>query len=276
VPGALIGVWSETFSDIWVPLAEDDAAPADLFCELYRELSKALATPPSIEELADIIDDPLSSRETFEQTLGGDLAGERALVTFVESAQEVLEDIGGDPLANRYFNLLAAFVNKFSLRYDLRRPALLCPTLPGIFDSLVGDLRTFTDSDPNLNSRMKAYEEALRDLRYGCTSSRIETCIGKQIMLLEALSAGSLGVTGGTLADHCDQLTSWPHAAARDSLKKLYGFTSDYSGIRHGSNPVGRLREIDMRDLLAISILLAGFTPYLTDEIDAEVIYRRK
>ena len=44
---------------------------------------------------------------------------------------------GGDQaLSNRYFNLLSGFIDKFSLRYDLRRPCMLCPTLPGLFASL--------------------------------------------------------------------------------------------------------------------------------------------
>ena len=49
-------------------------------------------------------------------------------------------ELVGDELSNRYFNLLAGFIDKFSLGYDLRRPCTLCPTLPGVFASLVRDL----------------------------------------------------------------------------------------------------------------------------------------
>lgn len=34
------------------------------------------------------------------------------------------------------------------------------------------------------------------------------------------------------------------------------------------------LRAVDMRDLVAMSILLAGFTPYLSNGLDADVVYR--
>jgi len=51
---------------------------------------------------------------------------------------------------NRYFNLLAVFIDKFSLRYDLRRPCTLCPTLPGVFASLVRDLRVLMSQDAHL------------------------------------------------------------------------------------------------------------------------------
>jgi hypothetical protein len=274
--GEFIQVWSETWREIWEDLAIQDAAPNDLFCELYRELSVALKATPSAQELADIVDDPVRSKEAFENPVVDKLCGERGLVTFLESAHATLDDLGGDLLSNHYFNLLNAFIDKFSLRYDLRRPCTLCPTLPGVFASLVDDLRNRASEDSHLDTLMKEFEEAVRDLRYGCSDGRIKTCIGKQFNLLEAMGAGCPGVTKKTLGDMCDQLGSWPHATIRESLKKLYGFASDYPGIRHGTDAKGALRTVDMRDLVAMCILLAGFTPYLTDQLDADVVYRGK
>ncbi|SRR5258708_5580086 len=271
--GEFIGVWSETWREIWHELAKNKAAPADLFCELYRELAAVLKTQPTVEKLADIIDSPDQSYEAFGQTLPEDLVGERGIVVFLENAHAILDDLGGDALSNLYFNLLEKFIHKFSLRYDLRRPCALCPTVQGMFSSLVHDLREMTSQDPHLHARMKEFEEAVRDLRYGCSDGRITTCIGKQFMLLEAMAAICPGVTKKTLGEMSDQLGSWPHATIRESLKKLYGFASDYPGIRHGTSPKGAIRGIDMRDMVAISILLAGFTPYLVDQFNAEIIY---
>jgi len=272
--GEFIGVWSETWREIWDSLASHEAAPPDLFCELFRELATVQKLRPSVEVLAGIIDDPVQSKEAFEKTRIEDLSGERGLVAFLENAHPILDDLGSDPLANHYFNLLATFIDKFSLRYDLRRPCTLCPTLPGVFASLVHDLRTVTSQDVHLDSLMKEFEDAVRDLRYGCTDGRIKTCIGKQFMLLEALGAACPGVTKVTLGDMCDQLGSWPHAAIRESLKKLYGFASDYPGIRHGTSAKGAIRNVEMRDMVAMCILLAGFTPYLSDQLNADVMYR--
>ena len=58
------------------------------------------------------------------------------------------------------------------------------------------------------------------------------------------------------------------------AMKDLYGFTSDYPGIRHGGTPANALRAVDMRDLVAMLILLAGFTPYLSNSLDADLMYR--
>jgi hypothetical protein len=97
--------------------------------------------------------------------------------------------------------------------------------------------------------------------------------MSKQFMLLEALGATSPEVTTNTLGSMCDELNGWPHATVKESLKKLYGFASNYPGIRHGGNAGGKLRDVDMRDLVAMSILLAGFTPYLSDQLNTETMY---
>jgi hypothetical protein len=272
--GEFIGVWSETWREIWLPLIDHDGVPEDIFCELYRELARALKDKPSVEALADIIDNPVQSREAFQKSSWEDFAGERALVAFLEAAHSALDELAGDELSNRYFNLLARFVDKFSLRYDLRRPCTLCPTLPGVFASLVRDLRVLTSQDAHLDALMKEFENAVRDLRHDCSDGRIKTCIQKQVNLLEAIGRTAPGVTGTTLGAICNQVGTWPHDKLKEAMKDLYAFASDYPGIRHGGTPASALRAVDMRDMVAMSILLAGFTPYLAAQLNADSVYR--
>lgn len=372
--GEFIGVWSETWREIWQPLTEEpfgkneEGVPEDIFCELYRELAKALkpstaesavvvviedavtlweifegaarrstdqelagemvktafngsgatgaiaaqerrrllevalatlvgkpAAPFLDEQLQEVvrdlskvdsarlraiertINDRRNSREAFENTRSEDLAGERAVVRFFESVYDALEQFeesGDDKLTNRYYNLLDGFIEKFSLRYDLRRPCMLCPTLTGVFANLVRDLRAVTSQDAHLDSLMKEFEEAIRDLRTDCSDGRIKTCIQKQVNLLESIGRACPGVTQTELGGICNQLGTWPHNAIKASLKSLYGFASDYPGIRHGGTPTNAIRPIEMRDMVALSILLAGFTPYLSDQLDADSMYR--
>lgn len=216
----------------------------------------------------------MQSREAFEKTDANDFAGERALVAFLEAAHSALDELAGDELSNRYFNLLAGFVDKFSLRYDLRRPCTLCPTLPGVFASLVRDLRVLTGQDAHLDALMKEFENAVRDLRHDCSDGRIKTCIQKQVNLLEAIGRTAPGVTGTTLGAICNQVGTWPHDKLKEAMKDLYAFASDYPGIRHGGTPASALRAVDMRDMVAMSILLAGFTPYLAAQLNADSVYR--
>jgi len=271
--GQFIGVWSEGWREIWEVLASEETAPADIYCELFRELVIALRKQLNAQELADIIDDPLRSKEVFQRTRADELLGERALVEFFERTYGVLDDLAGDALANPYFNLLSAFIDKFSLRYDLRQPCILCPTLTGVFASLMRDLKVASSGDSHLDGLMKDFENAIRDLRGGCSDDRIKTCIQKEVNLLEAIGRKYPGVTAKTFGAICDQIGTWPHHNLKEASKTLYGFTCDYPGIRHSGTPENSKRDIDMRDMVAVTIFLVGISPYLTDQIDFNVVY---
>lgn len=244
-----------------------------------RALSELTSDPQKRAEAKEravdfVINDAASSRRAFKAACSGDLAGERVLVAFLESTHSALDELAGDELANRYFGLLASFIDKFSLRYELRRPCRLCPTLPGVFASLVRDLRLLASQDAHLDALMKEFEDAMRDLRDDCSGGRIKICIQKQVNLLEGIGRSAPGITEGELGGICNQVTTWPHGAIKAALKSLYGFACDYPGIRHSGNPAGALRAVDMRDMVAMSILLAGFTPYLAAQLNADSVYR--
>ena len=270
--GEMIGVWSETWREIWSKLAKHKDAPDDLFCELYRELVGAFVAQPDVTALADIIDDPHQSRIVFRDTEVSVFKGELDLIKFLESAHNTTLDLGDDPLANRYFLLVEKFLVKYSLRYDLRRPFSLHPTLPGIFAGLIRELKKATSQDTELHPLMVDFEEAIRDLGAGASPGRMKTCFNKQFNLLEALASKHPDVAANTLGQMCGELNTWPHATVREAAKKIYGFRA-YPGIGHGAQG-GVLREIEMRDLVAVSVMLAGFSPYLTDLISSDVIYR--
>jgi hypothetical protein len=140
-----------------------------------------------------------------------------------------------------------------------------------MFADLSSSLKRLASNDEHLAALYRAHEEAVRDLRFGATEERIKTCISKQVNLLEAIAGTADEVTKLTLGDMCDQLQSWPHATIKESLKKLYGFASNYPGIRHAGNPAGQLRRIETRDLTALSILLMGYSPYLTNALETNI-----
>lgn len=271
--GEFIGVWSEMWRAVWSKLAKHPAAPDDLFCELYRELVLAFVTPADVTALADIVDVPAQARAAFRRTKAIAFRGELALLEFLERAHAVTVDLGGDALSNRYFLLVEAFLEKFSLRYDLRRPFSLHPTLSGVFARLVRELKRITAADPSLHPLMIEFEEAVRDIRKDHSSGKIKTCIQKQMNLLEAIGQQCPGVTSNQLGGICDQIATWPHGTIKEAMKKLYGFASNYPGIRHAGNPASQLREIEMRHLVAVTVLLAGFTPYLSDLLNGDDIY---
>jgi len=272
--GELIGVWTETRREIWEPLADVEGAPDDIYCELYREIAVALVNKLSLEELANVIDSPVQAKEAFLNIKAQDLLGEGALARFFEKTLEALEELAGTLLADAYFKLLSEFVQKYSLRYDVIRPCLLCPSLSGVFASLVRDLKEIARHSPYLAGLMRDFENSMQALRVDCSDGQIRICMAKQMNLLEALGSQHPQVRANTVGAICNEIGTWPHESVKDAIKNLYKFTCNYPGIRHAGTPSSAIRPIEMRDMVAVSILLAGFTPYLTDQLNADAVYR--
>lgn len=308
--GELVPIWRECWSCIWRPLARHASAPGDLFAELFREFASPptppaeLPSPPAgafdnagelvVPEFIEMREAYKGARRSYEAQLakyqeavanrGAGLAfrqhivesiqTERAAVTLLEEAFDVIDAFGVEALRNHYFVLVEKFLEKYSLRYDLRRPFTLQPTMTGIFAGLVVELRDITRQDAHLHSLMIEFEDAIRDLRGGATPNRIKTCIQKQVNLLEAMGGMCPNVTENTLGRICEQVGTWPHNKVKDAMKSLYGFASDYPGIRHGGNRRHAIRDIEMRDMVAMTVLLAGFAPYLSHQMNSDTVYR--
>jgi len=306
--GELIGIWSETWREIWSKLSKHPEYGDDLFPDLYREfLPEPLppAVPPLPQEFTNegelvrqedidardqydldfslysdaraIYEESVSggnvSREAFRLILKSQIVEEKNATEALVSASRVIASYGDEEFSNRYFLLVEKFLEKYSIRYDLRRPFSMHPTLPGIFARLVRDLKKATEQDAALNTIMREFEDAVRDLHDDQSSGKIKTCIQKQVNLLEAIGQACPGVTSNTLGQICNQVGTWPHDALKNSMKELYRFSSDYPGIRHGGTHANQIREIEMRDLVAVSVMLTGFTPYLTNLLNPDQIY---
>lgn len=307
--GDLKSAWPYVWSEIWVRLYETKSAPVELFSELYAALiprPRPPVEPPeptvfdadgNMTDPAEIIAatgfrealeaygrerlayeraltaEPESARAWLREGLQSTLRTEGEAVAALEKAFVKLNDIGGDALSNRYVNLVEAFIEKYNLRYDLRRPFTLHPTLSGVFTQLIFQLKGATTSDAHLDAIMRDFEESFRDLKAGATPARIKACISRQANLLEAIGQIAPNVTGNTLGAICDQVGTWPHEGLKDSAKSIYRFSNQYPGIRHAGTPATQLREIELRDLIAVSVLLAGLTPYLTDRVSANAVY---
>ena len=307
--GDLLTAWPYVWTDVWVRLYETKGTPVELFSELYAALIPKprlpsappeptvfdvdgnMADPDEIAAAADfragleiynnerlayeqaLTAEPEDVRRWFREGLQSTLQTEADAVSSLEKAFAKIDDIGGDAISNRYVNLVEAFIEKYNLRYDLRRRFSLHPNLSGVFTQLISQLKNATASDAHLNAIMSDFDEAFRDLKAGATPARIKACISRQANLLEAIGQIAPNVTANTLGAICDQVGTWPHEKLKESAKCIYKFSNQYPGIRHAGTPASQIREVEMRDLIAVSVILAGFTPYLTDRLNSDYIY---
>ena len=58
----------------------------------------------------------------------------------------------------------------------------------------------------------------------------------------------------------------------RQAAEKIYAFRGAYPNMGHGTGG-GALREIELRDLVSISVMLVGLMPYLAEGLDPQVIF---
>ena len=87
--GEFIGVWSETWREIWLPLIDHEDVPDDIFCELYRVLAPALQEATGDEAATLLVDDAVLLREAFH-----DAVQRSGVKITLESVDEAFEKSG--------------------------------------------------------------------------------------------------------------------------------------------------------------------------------------
>lgn len=327
--GEFLGVQSLLMADVFEPLfdfiEENEIEVEDLWLDIFQSALPRPAPPvePTYQAYNDAgaiyLPEDIEKWVTFEEAMEryqfalepfntsspddegardyirsffDDAPSEHAIVETLEKSFKPFDDAGGDRLSNAYFVAVQYFIEKYSLRYDVRRPTFnrrmsIYPTLPGLFTKMLRDMRSASVQDAVLAGPMADFEESIRELHDERSPRKFKQCITAQFNLLEIMLSQhpdvlsyNQGVNGvpprrlaNTFGAMCEKANVWPHEKVRESAKALYGFASDYPGIRHGGTPANQLREIDMRDLLSMSVVLTGLFPYLNSTIDPEKIY---
>ena len=295
--GALLSVCDELFERVWTPLAWESARASDFWTELFQCYARFLSQPSKLAYCKVAQKDmylggldtkawmgspgyvEASTDETRAAEILGELVAEcfdseMELILFLEAWHGVCRELESEAFATKYFELFEKFLHRFNCRYELRVPFHITPTLAGMVVSLISEMDKCSLLSANLMKSKREFDEAFRDLRMGCSESRIKTCISKQFMFIEALadhSSAENGKTLGQLLKKCD----WPHETMRTTSGNLYGLRSDYPGLGHGTDSKGVLRDIDSRDLVGVTLMLTGLVPYVAQQIQIDqVVYQ--
>jgi hypothetical protein len=271
-------VWPEIWlpleqSDIWAELAESSGySPGDLYLDIYVEFVKALKKAPQPEIYDATANDAVLARHALETTPATALRCEAATARFFENAFEAISEAGSSELENEYRELVRRFLATRNLRYELLTPFKLHSHVAGIFAALFSDVLAATDRSEQLRMALGDFEHAFRALERSHSEGDMKTCILKATMLTEALASAVPGARGQTLADLCNSIECWPHSAIKEAVKRLYGFCSDYPGIRHNISSNGVIRSLEVRDSVIVPLLLvtaAGYFGQNSNLLDA-------
>lgn len=294
-----------------MPLARSASAPKDLFIEMVIGVATIPRPPKPLPDfspdafdangvlidansitLRSSYDDELAqykaNRDSYEtaqtsavfaeeyfRSLHSSVSSELSAIKFLQGVFTAVAGLDIQGLSDTYNDLVRSFILRYNLRYDLRGRFDLSPTLNGVFSNMLAEAKRISAEDAHLDLLMREFEEAFGDFAADRTQAKIKSCLQKQFNLLEALGRANPAVTATTLGAMCGQL-DWPHVTVRDVGIKLYGFRSDYPGLGHGGNPEGMLRELELRDFVSLSVMLASLTPYLAHTLDCGVCYDAK
>ena len=273
--GCLRHAWEYLAAELWEPLADysarDAAAPPDLLSDLFALADDFLSPRPTATELEEARNNPEKARQRFLALKGTDFDSDSAIVHFLEEAHDVIADYEIPGFEDRYRRLLRDALRKFNLRYRLDEPFILRFLLPGSFTNLYTQLHQLNTGNDHLAGLLTDFEKAFD--RYARTQdpTDLKTCIGNASKYAEGLAVATCGKPA-SLGDLCKEIKDWPHGAVQAALSNLYGFCSDYPGIRHAGNPAGVRRDLATRDLTLASLLLLSFCGYLSPALDEQAI----
>jgi hypothetical protein len=270
--GSISDSWPRSWPVIWRKLATAREVPTDLFIQLYDCANDFLLNPLQGTEIDLIHNDPLQARQAFHALRTNHFKGESALVVFIEAVYSVLLNSTHPHLASLYSKAVREFISRFNLRYRVTNPFGLRQLLSGTFAQLYSELDKLNNANPHFSELMDDFECTFD--RYVRTREQLDLkhCIGKASMYAEALAGAACGSTG-TLGELCDRLECWPHTTVKKSIKDLYGFCSNYPGIRHAGNPASQERPLEGRDALLLSVVMLCASGYVTDSISSDDVF---
>ena len=273
--GSLRHAWEYLVAELWGPLADysvkDAVAPLDLFSDLFTTADEFLSPRPAETELEEARNDPGKAQQRFLALRGIDFASESAIVHFLEEAHSVIADYEVPGFEELYRRLLRDALHKFNLRYRLDQPFVLRFLLPGSFTNLYTELHRLNSGNVYLSSLLNDFETAFDRYARSQDATDLRASIGNASKYAEGLAVTACGKSG-SLGDLCKEIKDWPHGAIQAALSNLYGFCSDYPGIRHAGNPAGVRRDLATRDMTLASLLFLSFSGYLSPALDEQVV----
>lgn len=271
--GSLRSQWEFTPDEIWERLAAHDQAPLSLFTDLFTAVDDHLALPTPVAQFDEVTNDTAKAHDAFCALKGSDFASETAVADFLASAHKVISDYGIPGYAELFKLLLRQFLRKYNLRYRLDDPFKLRFLLPGSFANLYAELQRLAATDRHLSDLVRDFEHAFNEYVRSNDPTDLKTCIHKANNLAEGLASNTMNYPAkNTLGALCDQIKSWPHEKMKESLKNLYQFSSDFTGVRHAGRPNNCNRALDQKDCVLTCLLLLTFTGYLTPQVDAQTV----
>ena len=286
--GHLRPIVDRAFDELWQPLTDHDDCPSNVFGEIYAGLHKHLRLPkPEYVKEDDgtirsksvrpdywaalAMSEPATAETLLASLSEADFDSESKAHRAITSTYSVLSDLATDDLADRYLDLLRAFVDRYSLRYYVDEGARLWISFAGFATALFRQVRLAAEPHPNLIRELNAFERVLAECLAEPTEDRIKTTIHKHVIVLEAFGLQNPLISNNTLGGMLATVDSWPHDSLSQAARYLNKFVNDYPGIRHAGTNASAARTLGLSDLASVTLSLVGLVVYLVESFESQV-----
>lgn len=244
----------------------EEGIPQDLFAALADQLLLACERYVhsevwrSAEELLDLQDhlEALQDDEELENAYSvmrnlvlPDTVPDLAIIAFMEESVRLVTEEYSDEWGAFFGQCVIDFITKFNLGYKVKNSFKLQRLITPQVDRLYQALSENSGPHGDLFQLVEEFEDAYTGALHNGGDLKIP--LSKGSILLEAIAADMLEVNRdslGSVLTLYEKQKLFPHKGSiKGSLDKLYGFVSDYPGIRHAGSPKAKNRDIALCDL---------------------------
>jgi hypothetical protein len=265
--------WPEMYMDLYPSFAKNGTGIGDHRLEHFPEVPAEQRAGKSEALYFEISNDPRRARAAFQHFRQSDFENDRRLILFLEDAIETIETGGGPLLASAFSSLTKSMLLRYNCRFRVAEsPFKIVSHFAGAFAAVVEQVAIHCQNDDHAALLLAEFRESFEALSSSQSNNTLKTCILKACTKTEGIAAGRPDATKGTLGELCKECNVWPHKTIRESVSSLYGFCSNYPGIRHAGNHQSALRAVSLKDAVLISMNFILATGYFIDSIDFEEI----
>lgn len=234
------------------------SGPEDVYIELldyfYRVLGYDLLMKSSILNNSDL------ASEEFIKIPSWPIS-ELACLKILEGFYSVLTDSYDVMLAETYRTNLMKIFERLNLRYAVISNCKIGLSMQGLLDSLLLRLKK--------NVRSKISAESLEQLEKSIvklenSDESLRNCMTIACNLMESTAKDRTNHKFNNLKKSVDGYPEiFPHKYAKESIKMLYDYLSDYPNLRHAGTEANRIRDLKLDDASLVAALAVGYASYM-------------
>lgn len=251
------------FKEIWENFL---SYPPGIYKEIIQYYYENLKY--DLEGKLEIINDENLASDEFREIPSWPIR-EAICIKILEGIYNLLKDSYDDQLAKKYIHNLQRIFEEYNLRYIITDNGKIGLSIQGLINSLLLRLRKSIDDKKGSRESLQQLEKSITKLENSDESFR--NCMTIASNLMEGTAKDRTNHKFDNLKRCVDSSSDiFPHKFAKESIKLLYDYLSDYPNLRHAGTEANRIRNLKMDDASLVTVLAIGYASFLASHDDGQ------